>query len=48
MLSFVLRCVILASDVHSPPLCPEVSCEDVLSEKLGELAIKTANEGHGA
>lgn len=48
MLSFMLRCVILVSNVHSLLLCPEVSCEDVLSERLSELSIKTTNEEHGA
>lgn len=48
MLSFVLRCVILVSDAQSLLLCPEVSCEDVLSERLWELSIRTTNEGHWA
>lgn len=48
MLSFMLRCVVLVSNVHSLLLCPEVSCDDVLSERLSELSIKTTNEEHGA
>lgn len=48
MLSFMLRCVVLVSNVHSLLLCPEVSCDVVLSERLSELSIKTTNEEHGA
>lgn len=48
MLSFMLKCVVLVSNVHSLLLCPEVSCDDVLSERLSELSIKTTNDEHGA